>query len=157
VRKRIIESATIDKRSDTSEGWLKLEHLAHVEVTSEDSACPIEAVFDSTRGCGWRSARPGKQTIRVIFDSPQEIRRIWLHFAETQAERTQEFTLHWWPDRQTPREIVRQQWTFSPQGSTTEIEDLKVDLCGVSLLELTINPNLSGGESIASLAEWRLA
>jgi outer membrane receptor protein involved in Fe transport len=42
------------------------------------------------------------------------------------------------------KEIVRQQWNFSPAGSTTEIEDYAVDLDGVSVLELAIQPAWAG-------------
>ena len=54
-------------------------------------------------------------------------------------------------------EIVRQQWNFSPQGSSTESEDYRVDLKTVSILELAIDPDLGKGEAIAKLADWRLA
>ena len=89
---------------------------------------------------------------------PQRVRRIWLHFAETAAGRTQEFVLRWGTaDGQPTREVVRQQWTFSPDGSTHETEDYRVDLWGVTVLELTISPDISGGEARASLAEMRIA
>jgi outer membrane receptor protein involved in Fe transport len=42
------------------------------------------------------------------------------------------------------KKIVRQQWNFSPAGSTTEIEDYAVDLDGVSVLELAIQPAWAG-------------
>ena len=72
-------------------------------------------------------------------------------------ERTQEFTLRWSPAAGgSAREIVRQQWNFSPTGSTTEIEDYVVDLDAVSVLELAIQPDLSRREAVATLASWRL-
>ena len=46
---------------------------------------------------------------------------------------------------------------FRPQGSVTESEDYQVDLKKVSILELTINPDLGKGEAIAKLADWRVA
>jgi hypothetical protein len=51
---------------------------------------------------------------------------------------------------------VRQQYYFSPLGTTEEFEEYRVELEGVAALELTIVPNLSGG-SYASLAQLRLA
>ena len=137
--------------------WLKLESLAEVELTSEDAAHPIEGAVASGVAGGWRSAEPGTQTIRLRFHSPQRLRRIWLRFEEANAERTQEFALRWSPDGgRTFRDIVRQQYTFSPAGATTEIEDLTVDLAAATALELTIIPD-QRGETYASLAEWRIA
>jgi hypothetical protein len=52
-------------------------------------------------------------------------------------------------------EVVRQQWNFSPDGSTSESEDYIVDLTAVSILELTIDPDRRG-EALAKLADWRL-
>ena len=40
-------------------------------------------------------------------------------------------------------EIVLQQWSFSPQGSTSEIEDYQVNLGSVSILELAIKLDLT--------------
>ncbi len=42
---------------------------------------------------GWRAAGPGEQTIRLFFDQPQRVRRIWLHFVDFRKERTQQFVL----------------------------------------------------------------
>jgi hypothetical protein len=52
---------------------------------------------------------------------------------------------------------VRQQWNFSPGGSTTEIEDYRVEVDRVAILELLINPDVSKGEAVATLTEWRIA
>ena len=72
--------------------------------------------------------------------------------------RTQEFVLSWLPDRgDTFREIVRQQYNFSPPGTTQEVEDYIVELDGVKVLKLLIVPDTSGGDSLASLAQLRLA
>jgi hypothetical protein len=66
-------------------------------------------------------AGPGPQTIRLVFDKPQKLRRIWLKFEETEIKRTQEFVLRWSPDGgRSYREIVRQQWNFSPPETERE-------------------------------------
>lgn len=130
--------------------------MAQVELTSEDSANPIEGAL--TAGAGWRAAQAGEQTIRILFDEPQQIRRIHLEFREKEQERTQEFVLRWSADGgQSYREIVRQQYNFSPPDTTDELEDYAVELEGVTSLELKIVPDISGGESRASLAQLRLA
>jgi len=157
MRKRIIPSVQKDIPPQ-SEDWLDLERLAQVEITSEDAAHPIESALLPDRGTGWRAAGPGEQTIRLLFEHPQRLRRIWLQFVEPVIERTQEFVLRWSPDGgQSFREIVRQQWNFSPQGATGETEDHRVDLSGVTVLELSIIPDISGGDARASLSQLRLA
>ena len=55
------------------------------------------------------------------------------------------------------REIVRQQFTFSPPGTAVEREEYATDLAGVSQLELTIIPAIDRGDAIATLREWRIA
>jgi hypothetical protein len=73
------------------------------------------------------------------------------------CERTQEFILRWSSESGgSSTEIVRQQWNFSPTGSTPEIEHYVVDLDAVSVLELAIRPDLRRPEAVASLASLRL-
>ncbi len=157
MRKRIITSVQQETTSPDQD-WLDVEGLAEVEITSEDAAHPIESALLPGRAPGWRAAGPGKQTIRLLFANPQRLRRIWLNFVETDTERTQEYVLRWSPDGgQSYREIVRQQWNFSPQGATSETEDLHVELPAVTVLELSIIPDISGGNAFASLAQLRLA
>jgi len=157
MRKRIITPVQQETASSDLE-WLNMEELAEVEITSEDAAHPIESALLPGRASGWRAAGPGKQTIRLLFDYPQRLQRIWLYFVETRTVRTQEYVLRWSPDGgQSFREIVRQQWNFSPQGTTSETEDLHVELPAVTVLELSIIPDISGGNALASLAQLRLA
>jgi hypothetical protein len=142
----------------SGEGWLNLDNLASVEVTSEDADSPIESALLEGDSLGWRAAQPGSQTIRLIFDRPQRLRRIWLAFEEAEGSRTQEFVLRWSPDAgKSFHEIVRQQWNFSPPVGVRELEDYAVDLFDVTLLELIIVPDKSGGEAHASLKKMRLA
>ena len=157
MRKRII--APREQESAVAEDdWLDLEGLAEVEVTSEDVAHPIEAALLPGRGSSWRASAPGKQTIRLLFTSPQRLKRISLSYVEPATPRTQEYVLRWSADGgRSYREIVRQQWNFSPQGATYETEDHRVDLPGVTALELSIVPDIGGGEAVASLARLRLA
>jgi hypothetical protein len=157
MRKRIITSVQQESTSPDQD-WLDVERLAEVEITSEDAAHPIESALLPGRAPGWRAAGPGKQTIRLLFDNPQRLRQIRLNFVETHTERTQEYVLRWSPDGgQSFREIVRQQWNFSPQGTTSETEDLHVELSAVTVLELSIIPDINGGNAFASLAQLRLA
>ncbi len=155
MRKRVI--GQIEKGSEPSGDWLNVEELADVEITSEDVAYPIEAALVPGGTSGWRAAGPGKQTIRLLFTNPQPLRRIWLNFLETCTGRTQEYVLRWSSDGgQSFREIVRQQWNFSPDGATCQTEDHHVELSAVTVLELSIIPDTSGGPALASLAQLRL-
>jgi hypothetical protein len=156
VRKRIVNFAA--EQSGLQSAGLNLERLAEVEVSSESAEHPIESALIRSGGRGWRAGEPGAQTIRIIFDHPVRLGRIRLKFDEHEQPRTQEFVLRWLPmGENTFREIVRQQYTFSPAGTNQEIEDYRVDLNDVSALELKIIPNISGGEAYASLAEMSLS
>ena len=158
MQKRIIPQAQQPSTQLPDDHWLDLERLADVELTSEDVAHPIESALLSASGSGWRAAQAGEQTIRLVFRSPQQIRRIWLEFLEPLAERTQQFVLRWSADGgQSFQEIVRQQWNFSPRGATRETEDYRCDLSHVSLIELNIIPETTGGDTRASLARMCIA
>jgi hypothetical protein len=157
MRKSIIDPATTHPEQRSEQEWLDLEQVAKVEVTSEDANFPIESALASAKGPGWRATAKGKQIIRIIFDKPRPLRRIRLEFAEPEIERTQEFTLRWSAEPGGPfREIVRQQWSFSPHGSTSEVEDYQVDLDNVRALELELKPDLTPGKAVATLAKWRM-
>jgi hypothetical protein len=156
MRKRIVTSTptTVQPRG---EGWLDLERAATVEVTSENKDFPIESSFSVEPSEGWRASGPGSQTIRFVFDEPQELKRISLVFEEIGVTRTQEFVLRASSKPAGPfREIVRQQWNFSAPTSTREIEEYRVELSDVAELELTIVPDISGGPARASLKSLRL-
>lgn len=157
MRKRIVKPHHAQQGGQSDRGWLDLEQIATVEVTSEDPSFPIEYAFGSNDGPGWRASEGGEQQIRIIFDKPVSIHRIELRFQELDCERTQEFTLRWSSESGgSSTEIVRQQWNFSPTGSTTEIEQYVVDLDAVSVLELAIRPDLRRPEAVASLGSLRL-
>ena len=157
MRKRIISQTPQDVSLIDPE-LARFATLGAVELTSEDAAHPIEAALLPDTGAGWRAARAGEQTIRLLFDELQSVRRIQLLFEEDHQARTQEFVLRWSPDAgQSYREIVRQQYNFSPPDMTHEFEDYTVDLVGVTALELRIVPDISGGDARASVAQLRIA
>ena len=157
MRKRIINQRP-KELSPADHGWLDLERLAQVEITSEDAGHPIESALTTGAGPGWRASQPGEQTVRLLFDEPQELSRIRLVFEEDTQERTHEFVLRWSADGgQSYREILRQQYTFTPPDTTREVEDYVVNLDGVTVLELRIVPDISRGDARASLTQLRLA
>jgi hypothetical protein len=157
MRKRLITPTQGTVRS-RGEGWLDVERAAMVEISSEEKDYPVESAFASEEARGWRAADPGSQTIRLIFDQPQRLKLISLVFEEKENARTQEFVLQWSSDGGSSfREIVRQQWNFSPPQMIREVEEYQVELSNVTVLELIIVPNMSGGSARASLKNLRLA
>lgn len=157
MRKRLITPTPETVRS-RSEGWLDIERAAIVEITSEDKDYPVESAFASGAALGWRAAEPGPQTIRLVFDQPQRLRSISLVFEENEIARTQEFVLRCSSDGGgAAKEIVRQQWNFSPPESIRETEEYRVELSSIITVELIINPDISGGIARASVKNFRLS
>jgi hypothetical protein len=138
--------------------WLDLEQTARVEVSSEAEGYPVEgALLKDVRG-GWRASEPGIQTIRLLFDHPQTIQAIRLVFKEKEFARTQEFVLRWLPQGTSDwKDVVRQQWNFSPPVTEDECEEYKVHLPLATGLELSVRPDISGGETRASLESLKLS
>jgi hypothetical protein len=156
MRKRIVGLRPTSIDEVVKSGWINLEDLLTVEVTSEAPDFPIESALVLGGRTGWRAADAGEQTIRLVFDHPTSLHHIQLRFDDPAAERTQEFTLRWSSAEGQTREIVHQQWNFSPAGSTFELEEYAVELNAVSVLELEINPDLGRTNAVASLTSLRL-
>ena len=142
----------------SEQAWLDIDRIASVEVTSEEQGYPIESALVGDDGQGWRAASPGTQIVRIVFDKPQRLRRIWLAFEDGENTRTQEFILRWSPGTgHSIREIVRQQWNFSNPDSIREIEDYAVELSEAVVLELILVPDKGNDQARASLRRLRLA
>jgi len=157
MRKRLI-TAVPQAGTLHDEGWLVLDPIAVIEVTSEEKDYPVESALVSGELRGWRAADAGVQTVRLIFDKPQRLTRIALVFEETETERTQEFVLRWSRDGgRSFREIVRQQWSFNLPNTVREVEEYQVGLSDVTVLELVIVPDISRGLARASLKSLRVS
>lgn len=151
MRKRVIAHTTADST------WMDLESIAQVEISSEEPAHPIEHALTGEGG-GWRAATGGEQVVRLLFDEPRPVTLVELRFDEHAAQRTQEFVLRWSADGgRSYRDIVRQQYTFSPPGTTSEAERVTVNLSGVTALELRVIPDINDRQAIASLSRLRVA
>lgn len=140
--------------------FLDLERLAQVEFTSECLQHPVESALLLTEdsSTGWQAASSGQQIIRIIFDQPLTVEHILLMCDEPQQSRTQEFVLLWLMDKESSyREILRQQFYFSPPNTTREIEHYEVRLQQLKALELRIIPDISGGKAYATLKRLCLA
>ena len=146
IRKAIIKD--VPKVSE----WMDLATLARLEITSEDPEHPIEFALNADNKF-WRAAEDGEQTIRVLFDAPQNISRISLLFEENTVSRTQQFSLSWQRVGEASVELVRQQFNFSPPGTTQEREDYQFSLEQVSVLKLVIIPDI-GKPARASLTHF---
>lgn len=153
-----VVNPALRREAESESDWLDPEAVARIEVTSEHPDFPVESVLTTAGDAGWRAAGPGKQTVRIMFDQLRSLHRIRLEFSETERERTQEFTLRAAANPDGPfREIVRQQWNFSPRGATREVEDYRVDLFNILVLELTLKPDLGRNQATATLDLWQMA
>jgi len=136
-------------------GEIDIAATATVQVTSEDPAHPIDNVFDHRRGPGgsrWVAAEPGEQTLILAFDTPQIIHQTILEVEEPEVSRTQELRLSVSHDGgQSYRELRRQDYTFSPPGTTFEREDWAVLAEGVTHLQLWMKPDKGGKSCRATL------
>ncbi len=156
MRKKLVSPS---QKAATGEehGWLNLDEAAVVEVTSEAADHPVEEAL-LRDGSGWRAEVSGPQTIRLLFDRPQTIRLIRLLFREENLSRTQEFVLRWLPQGTAVwKDLVRQQWNFSPPQTVEEREEYNFELPSAAALELTITPDISLGQACASLQRLQIS
>lgn len=133
---------------------------ATIAYSSWDPAYPIEHLLDGHSGPGatrWISARPDViERIVVEFDRPQAISRLVYEVEEALHERTQEVRVEVSENGgRTYRQILVQEYTFSPRGATFQREEQRLDLHRVSHLRLTIVPN-KNGSGTATLTSLRL-
>lgn len=158
MRKRILTSNPA--ATAPLPGELDVAALATVEVTSETADHPVENAFDNRRGSGgsrWVAAAPGEQTLILAFDAPQPIRQVVLEVEENQDPRTQELQLAISDNGgMTYRELVRQEFNFSPPGTTFECEKWTVAAENVTHLRLCIKPDKGGRPCRASLTSLSL-
>jgi hypothetical protein len=159
MRKSIVSPSAV-AQTPISDLWRDLERIARVEISSEDEQFPIEHALGKKVTTGWRAAGTGPQLIRLHFDEPLNIKRLHLHFVDRSAERSQEFAVYAGSGPEL-KEVVRQQWSFSPHGSTEEVEDFTVNLSGITTLEVRIDPDRSHdprqSQNYASLQSLKLA
>jgi hypothetical protein len=153
LRKQIINVPA--KSPDSVPGEIDIAAVATVLVTSEDTGHPVDHAFDDRRGPGgsrWVAGTPGEQTVILAFDAPQSVRRVVLEVEEPEVARTQELHLAVSCDGgQTYRELLRQEYNFSPPGTTFEREDWAVTTEGVTHLRLVIKPDKGGKPCRATL------
>jgi hypothetical protein len=146
IRKQIIQGTSA--APNPMPGEIDIAALATVLVTSEDPEHPVDHAFDNQRGPGgsrWIAGELGEQMMILAFDSPQTIRQVVLEVEEPEFARTQELQLAVSSDGgQTYRELVRQEYNFSPPDTTFKREDWAVTAEGVTHLRLQIKPDKGG-------------
>lgn len=127
------------------DGEKPIPDIATVQVTSESETNPIDYAFDTSRGPGgtrWIAGVPGEQQIILVFDSPQLIHKILLEIEEPEVSRTQELAVSVSHDGGvTYRELVRQEFNFSPSGTSFERETWTVSAEAVTHFRLLIKPD----------------
>ena len=152
LRKQLITTDPIQARRPSERD---ITAIATVLVTSEDPAHPIDHVFDGHRGPGasrWIAAQSGEQRLILAFDAPQTIQRLRVEVDEPDVSRTQEIDVSVSTDGgRTYRELLRQEYTFSPPGTSHEQEEWTLNAGGVSHLQLRIKPDKGGTACRATL------
>src|SRR5215470_7200287 len=143
LRKRRLEddAATSARAADE----IDIVSCATIAYSSEDPAHPVEHMLDGRSGPGatrWISARPDTiEHIVVEFDHPQSISRLVYEVEEAMRERTQEVRVEVSEDGgRTYRQILVQDYTFSPGGATYQREEQRFNVRPVTHLHLTIVP-----------------
>jgi hypothetical protein len=158
IRKRLMseQSSTPPEKPDE----IDIVSRATLTYSSEDRDHPLEHLIDGHYGPGgtrWASARPNaSERIVLEFDHPQRISCLVYEVEECWLERTQEVRVEVSSDHgRTYRQVLAQEYTFSPQGATFQHEELRLDLPAITHLSLTIVPNKSGS-GVATLTSLRL-
>jgi len=118
---------------------------AEVVATSESENFPLDNIVDGSTGPGssqWVAGATGPQILIFKFDTPQNITGIVYEIEEHEIARTQEVCFEVSSDSGLHfREILRHEYNFSPDGSTFQREELKLDLPHITDLKMIIKPD----------------
>src|ERR1700758_4339237 len=137
LRKRPLETdAATNARAA---GEIDIAGCATIAYSSEDPAHPVEHMLDGRCGPGatrWMSAHPDTtEQIVIEFDRPQTISRLVYEVEETMRERTQEVRVEASEDGgRSYRQILVQEYNFSPGGATYQREEQRFNLRQVTRL-----------------------
>jgi hypothetical protein len=157
IRKQVIPTLSGDPKSE--ETGISVADTAEVLVSSETPDHPVHYLFDGQGGPGgsyWKASAAGDQTIILAFEQPQNIRKVTVEVEELSHSRTQELALAYSQDGKRYTEVLRQEYTFSPSGSTFEREDWIIHASSVMRLRLWIRPDKGGKPSFATMTTLRL-
>ena len=144
LRKQLLQPV----ESHGSGGEISIADTAIVLVTSELPDHPIDHIGDGQRGPGstrWIAEQSGDQTVVLVFDTARNVDTVSLEIEEREVSRTQELTLATSRDGgQTYREVLRQEFNFSPSGTTFEHEEWRLAAEGITNLRVWIRPDKGG-------------
>jgi hypothetical protein len=153
LRKQILTKLPTDRapRPDAKD----IPALATVHVTSEAPDHPVDHLFDGSTGPGgtrWIAGSDGEQTLVLVFDAPQTIRTVGIEALEPSAPRTNVLTVSLSDDGgRTYGERIRQEFTFSPPGTTFEREEWSMPAERVTHLRIVIQPDKGNAPHRATL------
>jgi hypothetical protein len=161
MRKHVGTSSTEIGAPAQPSRTLPLAEIATAFVTSEAIGHPMEYIFDGQQGPGatrWVAGTPGEQTLLLAFDGPQPLHEIGIEIEERDIARTQELDVSVSSDGgETFKELVRQEYTFSPPGTSFEREAWTVDTEPVTHVRLRIKPHKGGGPAHATMTAFHLS
>ena len=147
VRKRLLSKEGGNPASFAGE--IDIASHAVLAYTSDDPDHPIDNLIDGHYGRGstfWAGAEPNTmERIIVEFDRPQSVSWIIYEVEDCVCARTQEMSVEVSSDRgRTYRQMLVQEYTFSPDGATFQREVQRLNLPPISHLRLTIVPDKHG-------------
>lgn len=156
LRKHLLQPADLH----VSQHHISIPDTATVLVTSERPDHPIDYICDGQFGPGstrWIAEQPGDQTVVLAFDRARDIQTLSLEIEEKEVSRTQELTLSTSRDGgQTYREVLRQEFNFSPSGTTFEHEEWRLAAEGITNVRVWIRPDKGGKPYCASMTSLAL-
>ena len=158
VRKRLLPKE--GENSAAFAGEIDIASHAVLAYTSDDPDHPIDNLIDGHYGrhsTFWAGAKPNTmERIVVEFDQPQSVSWIIYEVEECVCARTQEVSVEVSLDGgRTYRQVLVQEYTFSPAGATFQREAQRLNLPPISHLRLTIVPDKQG-TGVAKLNSLRL-
>ena len=158
LRKQILTTHETMSRRGAAE--MDIAAVATVLVSSEDPRHPIDYAFDDQRGPGatrWIAGETGEQVVILAFDAPQTIRKVLVEVEEPDIRpHPGNGGIVSQDGGQTYRELVRQEYNFSPPGTTFEREEWSVEADAMTHLRLAIKPDKGGKPCRATLTTLAL-
>ena len=147
VRKRLLPKE--GENPAAFAGEIDIASHAVLAYTSEDPGHPIDNLIDGHYGrhsTFWAGAKENTtERIIVEFDQPQSVSWMIYEVEDCVCARTQEMRVEVSSDGgRTYRQVLVQEYTFSPAGATFQREVQRLNLPPISCLRLTIVPDKHG-------------
>ena len=152
MRRATTRAASGIRRSETTDAqWLDLDVVADVAIVAGGLRVARVPGF-------WSAESPGEQMIEIRFHHRTRVRRLRVVSSEVKESRTQEMTIRVsLRGGERHREVLRQQFNFSPNGAREEVKEYALQLEDVSTIQLRIVPSIDGRPAVARVSELRVA